>query len=440
MGKANLYTVTDCQTGEVLAKGTAGELEASGIVPKGYHTSEWAKRENNRTMGRKYNISSELLHPEDKPRRGEKGRAMNVYTCYDAAGNVLGEGTSRELWEAGVFGDDNGAYYAYNQQGGRCIKRGIAKMTCRKEVRQVSMHNARSEKPPKPKSKKPKLPVLRRIKDPTSTSYSPRQAETFLFDISEDLAIAPADKRFVLQPFDEVYIRRSPGYSEQKNAEADGEVLFPGQYVLAHASQRLSDLVRQAGGFTEEAYVRGASVQRKLTPDEMAKVKATLEIARTNQDRDSVVQDAVEIPEYYSIGVDVEQAVKKPGSSEDIVLREGDRLFVPKYNGTVRISGAVLYQNSVAYEGKKLKNYVAQAGGFKQRARRRPFIVYMNGKVASTRGGFLWKRYPAVEPGCQIVVPMKQEPKGNGLANAIGMMSSTASLAAMVASIINLSK
>ena len=179
MGKAQLYTVTDCQPGEVLANGTAGELEASGIVPKGYHTSEWAKRENNRTMGRKYNISSELLHPEDKPRRGEKGRAMNVYTCYDAAGNVLGEGTSRELWEAGVFGDDNGAYYAYNQQGGRCIKRGIAKMTCRKEVRQVSMHNARSEKPPKPKSKKPKLPVLRRIKDPTPLDYDVHDLMTY---------------------------------------------------------------------------------------------------------------------------------------------------------------------------------------------------------------------------------------------------------------------
>ena len=163
MGKANLYTVKDYRTGEVLAKGRAGELEASGIVPKGYHTSEWAKRENNRTMGRKYNISSELLHPEDSPRRGEKGRTMNVYTCYDAAGNVMGEGTSRELWETGVFGDDNGAYSAYNPQGGRCIKRGIAKMTRRKEVRQVSMHNARSDKPPKPKSKKPKLPVLRRI-------------------------------------------------------------------------------------------------------------------------------------------------------------------------------------------------------------------------------------------------------------------------------------
>ena len=112
MGKAKLYTVKDYLTGEVLAKGRAGELEASSIVPRGYHTSEWAKRENNRTMGRKYNIGSELLHPEDSPRRGEKGRTLNVYTCYDAAGNVMGEGTSRELWEAGVFGDDNGAYYA----------------------------------------------------------------------------------------------------------------------------------------------------------------------------------------------------------------------------------------------------------------------------------------------------------------------------------------
>lgn len=159
MGKTNLYTVKDYLTGEVLAKGTAGELEASGIVPKGYHTSEWAKRENNRTMGRKYNISSELLHPEDSPRRGEKGRMMNVYTCYDAAGNVMGEGTSRELWETGVFGDDNGAYYAYNQQ--------------------VSTHNARSEKPPKPKSKKPKLPVLRRIKDPTPLDYDVHDLMTY---------------------------------------------------------------------------------------------------------------------------------------------------------------------------------------------------------------------------------------------------------------------
>ena len=126
MGKANLYTVKDYQTGEVLAKGTAGELEASGIVPKGYHTSEWAKHENQKRRNRKYAISFEERQPEVK--RGEKGRMMSVYTCYNAAGDVIGEGTARELWEAGVFSNDNAAYYTYKEQGGRCIKRGIAKI------------------------------------------------------------------------------------------------------------------------------------------------------------------------------------------------------------------------------------------------------------------------------------------------------------------------
>ncbi len=115
MGKANLYTVKDYLTGEVLAKGTAGELEASGIVPKGYHTSEWAKHENQKRRNRKYAISFEERQPEVK--RGEKGRMMSVYTCYNAAGDVIGEGTARELWEAGVFSNDNAAYYTYKETG-----------------------------------------------------------------------------------------------------------------------------------------------------------------------------------------------------------------------------------------------------------------------------------------------------------------------------------
>ena len=126
MGKTNLYTVKDYLTGEVLAKGTAGELEASGIVPKGYHTSEWAKHENQKRRNRKYAVTFEERQPEVK--RGEKGRMMSVYTCYNAAGDVIGEGTARELWEAGVFSNDNAAYYTYKEQGGRCIKRGIAKI------------------------------------------------------------------------------------------------------------------------------------------------------------------------------------------------------------------------------------------------------------------------------------------------------------------------
>lgn len=177
MGKANLYTVKNYQTGEVLAKGTAGELEASGIVPKGYHTSEWAKHENQKRRNRKYAVTFEERQP--KVKRGEKGRMMSVYTCYNAAGDVIGEGTARELWEADVFSNDNAAYYTYKEQGGRCIKRGIAKMTCRKEVRQVSMHNAKSAKPPRPKSKKLKLPVLRGIKDPTPLDYDVHDLITY---------------------------------------------------------------------------------------------------------------------------------------------------------------------------------------------------------------------------------------------------------------------
>lgn len=168
MGKANLYTVKDYQTGEVLAKGTAGELEASGIVPKGYHTSEWVKHENQKRRNRKYAVTFEERQPEVK--RGEKGRMMSVYTCYNAAGDVVGEGTARELWEAGVFSNDNAAYYTYKEQGGRCIKRGIAKMTCRKEMRKVGQNNARGEKADCG-AKKPERPILRKIKDPTPLDY-----------------------------------------------------------------------------------------------------------------------------------------------------------------------------------------------------------------------------------------------------------------------------
>lgn len=285
-----------------------------------------------------------------------------------------------------------------------------------------------------------KIEVARRIKDPQSTSYSPKIAENYSFEISEDLKIAPEDSRFLIEPFDEIYIRRSPGYSEQQSVAITGEILFGGEYVLASAGERLSDIIKKAGGFTPEAYVVGASVQRRLTADDRAKVAAVMAIANTNKGKDSVSTQSVEIPDYYPVGIDVMAAVKNPGSNDDIILQDGDRIFIPKFNSTVRVSGAVLYQNTVVYDRPKVKDYIYQAGGYKQEARRRPFVVYMNGKVAATRGGFLCKRYPKVEPGCQVIVPMKQERKGNGLANVMGMMSSTASLAAMVASIINLSK
>lgn len=286
------------------------------------------------------------------------------------------------------------------------------------------------------------IEIARRIKDPTSTTYTNRTADIYTFKITGDLAIAPEAHRFVLMPFDEVFIRRSPGYSEQQSVVLSGEVLYTGDYVLATAGERISDVIRKAGGLTPEAYVRGASIKRLMTDSEKAKMESMLKIAASSKGRDSLSTESLasSMDTIYPIGVDVERALREPGCSDDIILQDGDQIFVPKYNSTVKISGSVLYPNSVTFDKPKLKHYISQAGGYTDQARRRPFVIYMNGKVASTRPGFLCKIYPKVEPGCEVVVPIKQKRNGNTLGAVMGMMSSTASMAAMIASIINLTK
>lgn len=284
-----------------------------------------------------------------------------------------------------------------------------------------------------------KIEVARRIKDPNATEYNFNTAELFSFNIDKDLSVSAEAGRFVLHPFDEVFIRRSPGYSEQHNVKISGEVLFVGEYVIATDGERISDVIKKTGGFTPEAYVRGASVKRKFTADELAQYEAALTIAENNfnKGQDSLSKKMLNINALYSLGVDIEKAVANPGCNEDIILRNGDQIFVPKCNSTVKISGAVLYPNSVAYDGKRLKKYVEQAGGYNYNSRRKPYVIYMNGKVASTKGG-LFRRYPRAEPGCQIVVPLKPDRKGGGISNVMGLMSSTTSLAAMIATLVNL--
>lgn len=285
--------------------------------------------------------------------------------------------------------------------------------------------------------------VSRRIKDPMSTSYTDKRADIYTFTINDDLQVSPEAERFVLHPFDEIYIRRSPGYSAQEKVSVSGEVLFDGSYVLATAGERLSDIIKKAGGFTPEAYIKGVSVKRRMTDDERTQVESLMKMARESRStsgRDSAAFVNIEIPDYYPVGVDIEAALDHPGGSEDIVLRDGDQIFIPKYNGTVKISGAVNYPNSVVFTKTKLKDYISQAGGYKQVARRRPFVIYMNGQVASTRSGFFCKRYPKIEPGCQIIVPQKIIKEGRGMAGVMSMVTSTASLAAVVASLVNIAK
>lgn len=291
--------------------------------------------------------------------------------------------------------------------------------------------------------------VARRIKDPLSLESSNRIAEVYTFTLNEGLALqketapmASGDVLFTLEPFDEVYVRFSPGYQEQQVVKIEGEITFAGNYVLAEKNARLSDIITQAGGVTLDAYVKGASLKRQLTDDEMRRLETLLELSENKQSKDSVTLSLSNIKDY-SVGINLEKALANPGSADDVVLRHGDVLYIPQLQSTVKISGAVTYPNSVTYtKGMSVKDCLDQAGGYNDTARRYPLVIYMNGKVATSRRvGIFFKRYPKIEPGCEIVVPSKtQRDRNTSLAEIMSIGSSATSMAAMITSIVNMIK
>ena len=289
--------------------------------------------------------------------------------------------------------------------------------------------------------------VARRIKDTKTYENSNRTAEVFNFELNDNLGLISTDGKksdtvFTLEPFDEVYVRFSPGYQEQQVVKVNGEITFSGDYVLAEKNSRLSDIITKAGGITPDAYVKGASLKRQLTEDEMRRLETLLQLSSNKQSRDSVALSLENIKNY-SVGIDLEKALANPGSAHDVVLRDGDELYIPQLQSTVKINGAVTYPNSVTYtKGMSVGNCLSQAGGYNDIARKYPIVIYMNGKVATTKKCFIFfKRYPKVEPGCEIVVPTKtQRDRKTSLAEVLSIASSTTSMAAMVTSIINTMK
>lgn len=290
--------------------------------------------------------------------------------------------------------------------------------------------------------------VARRIKDPQSRKSTNRIADVYTFTIIDGLALPPGsvpsttDTLFTLEPFDEVYVRFSPGYQEQQVVKIEGEITFAGSYVLAEKNAHLSDLIGKAGGVTPDAYVRGASLKRSLTEDEMRRLETLLELSANKQSKDSVALSLANIKNY-SVGINLEKALANPGSADDVVLRDGDALYIPQLQSTIKISGAVTYPNSVTYtKGMTVKDCLSQAGGYNDTSRKYPLVIYMNGKVATTqRVALFFKRYPKVEPGCEIVVPSKtQRERATSLAEIMSMGSSATSMAAMITSMVNMIK
>ena len=280
-----------------------------------------------------------------------------------------------------------------------------------------------------------RVDVSRRIKDADAVMGSNETAQTFSFSLRDGFVV-DGEAGFVLEPFDEVYVRRSPGYHEQQNVKIEGEVLFAGTYVMHKKNYRLSELIKAAGGLTDEAYPKGARLERQMTPEEQVRMKAALRMSKVGAD--SIDVEKLDLSTTYSVGIELDKAIANPGGEADIVLTEGDRIVVPQYINTVKINGEVMYPNTVSFtEGKKIKHYIEQAGGYSQEAKKsRAYVVYMNGTIARAKGG----GKDLIQPGCEIIVPAKGERKGLTLPEIMSIGTSTASLATMIATIANLIK
>lgn len=301
-----------------------------------------------------------------------------------------------------------------------------------------------------------KIDVSRRIYNPSATTSDTIIAKTYSFSLKDGFVVE-GEPGFKLKPYDEVYVRKSPGSTEQENIEVRGEVMFAGAYTLPKRNTRLSDIVKAVGGFSESAYVEGARLERRTNADERARMEKVLQLAQENQQETmldiaarssnagaltQVMQQQsgqqmqkFNVPEYYPVVIHLKNAVENPGGKDDIVLREGDRVVVPEYTPTVKINGAVAYPNTVSYlPGKSVGYYINRAGGFSSKAKKREtYILYMNGDAVQVGHNV------KVLPGCEIYVPTKATSK-RSMAETMSIGSSAASIAAVIATIANLVK
>ena len=279
-----------------------------------------------------------------------------------------------------------------------------------------------------------KIDVSRRIKNPTSDTPSETIGELFTFSF-KDGYVLDGETGFVLQPYDHVMVRRSPGYETQRLVRVTGEVVFPGEYTMTRKEERLSDLVEKSGGLTQWAYVKGARLQRRIIGEERTRMQSTLEVL--DSARDSINIERLDLGSTYFVGIDLEEALANPGSDADLVLREGDVLGVPEYINTVKISGNVMYPNTVTYNPHMtVRDYVTMAGGYGYRSKKsKAYIIYLNGTVE--RAKRLSRN--VVEPGCEIVVPQKRTREGQ-LQEFLSISTTAASLGTMIATIGNIIK
>lgn len=283
-----------------------------------------------------------------------------------------------------------------------------------------------------------RLEIARRIRNNIATTSSNKVAEVYQFPISQDLRLSDSASRFILQPFDQVFIRRSPGYEVQSLVKVEGEVAFPGSYSISNKNERISDLITRTGGLTEDAYPKGARLIRKLPIDTKERRKALQAIKMQSRDSANFV---VELDSVSAIGINLDKILVQPKSKYDLFLQEGDILRVPKELQVVRLSGSVLSPVLVRYDNKSFRRYISSAGGFAPDAKKsKSYIIYANGTMDRTWKVLFFNNYPKVEPGAEIIVPRKPDRKGMSTGEALSLATGLATLSYLLVTIINATK
>ena len=301
-----------------------------------------------------------------------------------------------------------------------------------------------------------KVDVARRITNPKALTNDSIVARTYSFSLRDGFVI-DGKPGFTLQPFDEVYVRKSPGTTKQQNVTVEGEVMFAGTYALPKSNSRLSDIIKACGGLNNLAYAQGARLERTINTAERTRMEAVLNKQKEDEQKNlvemaarssnaSTVAQAMQqsqgtqmqkfnIGNTYYVGIELDKALAHPGSDADIILREGDRILIPQYSGTVKINGEVMYPNTVGYvPGKNVSYYIDQAGGFSSNAKKKnSYIIYMNGMVAKVGHN------AKPRPGCEIVVPSKVR-NTMSIAETMSIGTSVASIATMIATLANIIK
>ena len=275
-----------------------------------------------------------------------------------------------------------------------------------------------------------RVDVSRRIRDPKSTSAPREISKSFTFGLKDGFVV-DGTPGFILEPYDVVHVRRSPGFKTPRNFTITGEVVYEGAQTMTTKNMRLSDAIKLAGGLTDQAYPKNARLERVMNADEKARRDFLIEQVRKQagiRSSDSIAVSQLALSNTYPVGIYLDKALANPGCEEDIILREGDHIVVPEYISTVKVSGNVMYPNTVSYKpGKNYKYYVNQAGGFGNHAKKRKtWVIYPNGTMAQVGHG------AKIEPGCEIVVPMKPEPKAGLVQQWVAVAQSVASMSALL--------